>query len=123
MNTKYTMHLKDLVFQATHGYYEHEAKILKEFVVNLTIETSKIPDRKDHLDNLIDYEQVYIVLRERMLQHTPLIETLLLDLADTLLARFQLIRSLTLTIEKKDVFINHFQGQIILSITKERSNV
>jgi dihydroneopterin aldolase len=63
------------MFHAFHGLYEEEKKNGNNFVVNVDIEVDTDGIISD-LQQTVDYVEVFQLIQKRMLQATPLLETL-----------------------------------------------
>ena len=69
-----TVHLSDLRFFAHHGVYDGEPETGGEFEVSLHVRYEEKKIKFTELKNVLNYEEVYHIVRKRMAMPTPLIE-------------------------------------------------
>ncbi len=109
------LNLSQLHFYAHHGLYKEEKILGGEFEVNVTVwhnETSKIPQ---HISEVIDYTNVYSLIKDLMQKPTPLLETLVITIAQAILAKFSQAAEVKVSITKIHPPIVAFGGSITLS--------
>lgn len=115
--------LKDLQFFAFHGLYEEEKVLGNDFLVNLEIGYRPKQFPVQHIEDTIDYAAVYQLVKRRMNIPTPLLETLMSDIAREILAQFSLSDSVTITIEKMRPPVPQFTGSLGVSLTLNREEI
>lgn len=109
-----TIHLHKLLFHSFHGVYEEEQLLGNEFEVNADIEL----DTNEQLTKLrqtVNYVTVYEVIKKRMQQSTPLLETVAQELAQLIHKIDDRIKSVSITIKKLSPPIENFQGEVGVS--------
>ena len=113
-----TINLEDLQFYSFHGLHEEERILGNKFVVKvaLSVETG---NKIIAIDQTIDYELLYMIIKTRMQQPTPLLETLAGDLTDTIIAFDKRIKNVSVTIQKKYLPIAGTEGSVSVSCSKE----
>lgn len=118
MQRKFTIQLRDLAFRAYHGWYPEEQVSGNDFVVNIYLDLiSDIPAVK-HLSDTIDYAQVYALVEKRMNVATPLLETLVEEIADDIHAFDKRIERVQITIDKLHPPIPGLQGRVAVQLEK-----
>ena len=115
------IHLHGLKFFAFHGFFDEERKLGNHFEVNADISyvPSLIPVK--HIEQTINYVNVFGLIEKRMAVPTPLLETIATEIAVAVLADFPLAESVSLTIHKLTPPILNFQGKVGVSFTLNRS--
>lgn len=115
--------LKDLRFFAYHGLYEGEKVLGNDFLVNLEIGYTPENFPAKHINDTIDYAAVYQLVKNRMNIATPLLETLVADIAMDILAQFSLSNYVTISIEKMRPPVPQFIGSLGVSLTLNREEI
>ncbi len=116
----FTISLHNLVFHAFHGLYEEETVLGNEFIVNASVDFDS--DEPVHnLRQTIDYVAVYDIIKQHMLQPTPLLETLAQQITQAILDFDNRIEQVSISIEKKNPPISHMQGSVSVACKKRRS--
>ncbi len=106
-----TIHLHNLLFHAFHGVHEEEQIIGNEFEVNVDIEVSTTYII-NHLQQTINYVDVYAIIHQRMMQSTLLLETVAQELSAAIQSMDEKITSVNITIKKLHPPIEHFVGTV-----------
>jgi dihydroneopterin aldolase len=113
--------LSKLQFHGFHGIHEDEIKAGGDFEVNVTVcfEPAALPVR--HLNETIDYTQLYAVIKQRMERRTRLLETLATEIAAEILSRFLSVKEVAVSIKKLNPPIPFFNGSIAAVYTVKRT--
>lgn len=114
----FTIHLHNLKFFAYHGLYEEERKAGNNFEMDVDV-TADIPPAVAKLEHTVDYAAVYSIIDSRMKQPTPLLETLVHDLAEKIYQYDNRVRSVSITIKKLSAPIKFFNGVVGVSYKKD----
>ena len=114
--------LSQLQFHGYHGVHEEESKAGGNFEVNLVVyfEPLALPVR--HLNETIDYTQLYALIKQRMEKPTRLIETLATEIADEILKQFLNVQQLEVNIKKLNPPIPFFTGSVAASYIVKRGD-
>ena len=105
----FTINLHNLIFHSYHGIHEEERILGNEFEVNVNL--SFIADEYiTTLEQTINYATVYEIIKQRMLTATPLLETLVQDLTDEIRAFDNRIKSISVSVEKKNPPMPNMEG-------------
>jgi dihydroneopterin aldolase len=115
------IHLKNVQFFAYHGIYAEERKLGNYFEVNIDIwhQPNALPVL--HMKDTIDYVRVYELVKQRMAKPTPLLETVVTEIAQSVLAEFKLATKIVISIDKLCPPILSFEGKVGVSFTLERN--
>jgi dihydroneopterin aldolase len=112
--------LQQLEFFGFHGLYEAEKKLGNQFMVDVLIDFTPTVNTVDQLDQTIDYVNVYQLVKAIMEVPTPLLETLVCKIADTILLEHAIAEKVQVSITKQKLPIPHFVGLTTVSIEKVR---
>lgn len=112
--------LDKLVFFGYHGLYAEEKKLGNTYIVDVIIDFTAKKSIIDNLDQTIDYVQVYALIKKWMSMPTPLLETLVGNMADDILKEQLLAEKVMVKITKQHLPIAEFEGTASVSIEKSR---
>ena len=114
----FTINLHNLIFHSYHGIHEEERILGNEFEVNVNL--SFIADEYiTTLEQTINYATVYEIIKQRMLTATPLLETLVQNLAEEIRAFDNRIQSISVSVEKKNPPIANMEGSVSVHYKKD----
>lgn len=114
------IHLHNLTIFANHGIYAEEIILGNEFELNITIGYRPVKLPVKHLSESIDYVAVYDMVKKRMAVPTPLLETVITEIATEILAQFSLAEKVEISIRKKYPPISQMEGSVGVSFTINR---
>ncbi len=113
--------LDNLVFFGYHGLYAEEKKLGNTYIVDVIIDFTPKQSSIHHLEQTIDYVQVYALIKKWMAIPTPLLETLVGNMADDILKEQVLAEKVMVKIIKQHLPIAEFEGTASVSIEKSRA--
>ena len=116
------IYLNDLIFNGFHGVYPAEKKIGNTFKVDVRIQLNSVTKTIEKLEQTIDYVQVYALIQKIMAVPTPLLETIVTNIADQILAAHPLAESVYVKITKQQLSVPYFEGTTAVDIERFRSN-
>ena len=116
------IYLNDLIFNGFHGVYPAEKKIGNTFKVDVRIQFTPSTKTIDKLEQTIDYVQVYALIQKIMEVTTPLLETIVANIADQILVAYPLAESVYVKIIKQQLSVPYFEGTTAVDIDRIRSN-
>jgi len=114
-----TVRLHDLHFYAFHGILEEEKKIGNDYVVNVSLEFHENEEVITHIDDTINYESIYQMIRKRMSIPTPLLETIVMETGNKIHAEYPDLKSIFVSIKKVHPPIEGIQGAAEVSWQKK----
>lgn len=117
------IHLHDVLFHSMHGLYEEEKLIGGEFLVNLSAGFTPPKEPVHLLNDTVDYVAVYELVKKRMNNPSPLLETIAMEIAQQILAQFSIIREVQISIKKLHPPIAAFEGAVGVSFSLKRENL
>jgi 7,8-dihydroneopterin aldolase/epimerase/oxygenase len=113
--------LSNLRFYAHHGLYKEEKILGGEFEVNITIWHKEKSMPVMHIDDAIDYTKIYSLIKERMQNPTPLLETLVTTITQEILTKFSMAEEVKISITKIHPPIIAFGGSVSVSYHLKRN--
>ena len=116
------IYLNDLIFNGFHGVYPSEKKIGNTFKLDLRIQLTPTTKTIDQLEQTIDYVQVYALIQKIMAVPTPLLETIVTNIADQILGAHPMAESVYVKITKQQLSVPYFEGTTAVDIERTRSN-
>lgn len=112
-----TIQLNNLHFFSFHGVHEEEKVLGNNFVLQASISFDE-SEKVTALDHTINYVSVYQIIKKRMETPTALLETLAQDLAELIYAFDSRIKSISISIEKKNAPIANIEGSVSVHYKK-----
>jgi dihydroneopterin aldolase len=115
------IYLNDLLFNGFHGVYPAEKKIGNTFKVDVRIQMTPTTKTIHKLEDTIDYVQVYALIQKIMAVPTPLLETIVANIADQILAAQPIAESVYVKITKLQLAVFNFEGTTSVSIERNKN--
>jgi len=112
-----TIQLKNLIFFAYHGVHEEEKILGNTYGVNVDL-SFEAADNITALEQTINYVSVYNIIKQRMSIPAALLETLAQELANQIYASDNRIKSITVSVDKKNPPIANIEGSVGVIYTK-----
>lgn len=109
-----TIHLHKLQFHAHHGLYELEKFSGNTFEIDVDVDVA-IHGQVTKLTQTVNYATVYEVIKLRMKDPTPLLETLAQDLTTLIHDIDEKIIAVNISLKKLSPPIENFQGVVGVS--------
>jgi dihydroneopterin aldolase len=116
------IYLNDLIFNGFHGVYPAEKKIGNTFKVDVRIQMTPATKTIHQLEDTIDYVQVYALIQKIMAVPTPLLETIVANIADQILAAHPIAELVYVKITKLLLSVPYIEGMTEVVIERSRSN-
>jgi dihydroneopterin aldolase len=105
-----TVALNNLQFFAFHGVLEEERKIGNNYLVDVSLEFHENAEVITHINDTINYEYIYQLIRKRMNVPTPLLETIVMETGNQIHNEFSDLKSIFISIKKIHPPIEGIQG-------------
>lgn len=115
-----TIRLSDVQFYAYHGLYAVEKLKGNQFVIDLEVKYHPAIIPVTDIQQTIDYVALYSLLQKRMNVATPLLETLVMDIAEQILDQYLLVEEVNISIKKLHPPIANFDGTVGVSFELKR---
>jgi 7,8-dihydroneopterin aldolase/epimerase/oxygenase len=114
-----TVELNHLRFFAFHGVYTEELKTGNEFEVNAKVNFRTDKGLITHLHDTVNYARVYNIIDEIMKHHEPLLETVVMKIAEEIHKEFSTVGSVDIQLIKLHPPIINFTGNVAVRYHKE----
>jgi dihydroneopterin aldolase len=112
MASTFTIQLHQLRFSAPHGFYNEEAAVGNEFEVNISLSVDAPRQKVMSLDETINYADVYQIVKNIFALRTALLETLTMEIAESLKKHFPFLQKASVQIIKLHPPITAFTGSV-----------
>ncbi len=119
MHEQLTIQLEGLRFFAEHGMYAEEIKIGNEFEVDLLIRYAVTESPVVSIGQVINYVDVYLLLKEEMAEPKHLLETCAMKIVERLHQQFKSINKIEISLKKLSPPITNFTGSVGITISKD----
>ena len=110
--------LHNLRFFAHHGMYEEEKKVANEFDVDLEV-SFEANDTIVSINESINYVKLYELVKKHMLQEQRLLETIAMNITNSIHEQYPQVKKISITITKKYPPVINFSGNVAVSYVKE----
>lgn len=107
-----TIELKDLYFEATHGWYDEEAVTGTSFKVSVAATFDTTTAVITTLDKTINYAAVYAIVKDIFSQREKLLETVASKIAAAVHEAYPQVKLFEITITKFKAPISNFIGTV-----------
>jgi 7,8-dihydroneopterin aldolase/epimerase/oxygenase len=114
-----TVHLSDLRFFAHHGAYDGEPDAGGEFEVHLHVKYEEKKIKFDNLKNILNYEELYHIVKKRMAMPTPLMEEVAESIIRKIRHEYSFVKEISISIFKLHPPIENFQGKVGVTLQKK----
>lgn len=114
----FTINLHHLIFHSFHGVYDEERILGNTFEVNVSI-AFVAHQQVTSLEETINYVSVYEIIKQRMSQTTPLLETLAQELTQKIYDFDNRIKTISVSVEKKNPPISNMEGSVSVTYKKD----
>jgi 7,8-dihydroneopterin aldolase/epimerase/oxygenase len=117
-----TIFVNGLVLHAYHGVMPHEAKVGQPFVLDIVLDIDLVEaSRSDMLKHTVSYEQLVKTASEAFSSRRyRLVEAAAGAIADAVLDRYRLVRSVRVTVRKPQAPIAATFDDVGVTITRAR---
>jgi len=114
-----TIHLHKLMMNAHHGIYEEEEQVGANYELNLDVKFDEGNSSFERIDETINYEELFNVVKKKMMVPTPLLEKVCEGIIRKIRHEFSGVREITISIYKLDAPMENFQGKVGVTMRKK----
>ena len=114
-----TISLSQLRFFAKHGLYAEEKKTGNEFEVNLAVSYHPTTGTVEDISGIINYVQLYELLKTEMQQPRDLLETFLIEVTEKIHHSFLQVKKINISITKLHPPVAKFTGTVGVQYCRE----
>jgi dihydroneopterin aldolase len=113
-----SVHLSGLSFYAFHGIYEGESKMGNNYEVDVVVNYDEGDQALNELSNVINYEEVYEIVKKRMAIPTPLLEEVAEAMIRKIKHQHKQVKDIAVSIFKLQPPIQALQGKVGITLHK-----
>src|SRR6266446_6274441 len=106
-----TVHLHNLHFNSFHGIHEEEKILGNEYLIDASVEFHEERAVITSIQDTINYEDIYNIMKERMSLPTHLLETIVMEIGNEIHIEFPQVRSINISLKKMYPPIEGIQGE------------
>lgn len=114
-----TIHLHNLKFYSYHGVHEEEKLLGNEYELNADVQFHEEHAVIDSLSKTINYVDVYDAIKKRMRTPSPLLETVVIDIGNSIHEQYGYVRSIRISLKKVHPPIESIEGSVGVTWYKE----
>ena len=114
-----TIHLHNVILFAHHGVYEEEGRVGSSYELNLDVKFEERKEEFERLDDTINYEDLFIIVKKKMMAPTPLLEKVCEGIIRKIKHEYASVREITISIFKLDAPMENFQGRVGVTMRKK----
>lgn len=114
----FIINLHNLIFFSFHGLYEEERILGNNYEVNVVL-SYHTDQHINKVEQTINYAPVYEIIKKRMSIPTPLLETITQDLTQLIHNFDNRIKTVSVSIEKKNPPIPNMEGSVNVTYKKD----
>jgi 7,8-dihydroneopterin aldolase/epimerase/oxygenase len=105
-----TVHLCNLHFNSFHGILEEEKILGNEYIIDASVEFHEEKTVITSIHDTINYTDIYNIIKERMSEPSPLLETIVMEIGNEIHNEFPQIRSINISLKKMHPPIEGIRG-------------
>jgi dihydroneopterin aldolase len=113
--------LHNIIFRAYHGLYEEERINGNDFELSVEVKYHPKENSIQSIEHTINYETIFRLIEERMKVATPLLETVVMELADNILQQFSFAEEVVISIKKLHPPIHNLKGSVGVNYSLKRN--
>jgi dihydroneopterin aldolase len=114
-----TIHLNNLRFFSFHGLHEEETLLGNEYEINADVRFHEEQERIDSLDKTVNYADIFELIKQRMQIATPLLETVVMDIGNSISQKYSNVRLINISLKKLHPPIEGIEGSVGVTWHKE----
>ena len=115
----FSIELKNLRFFSAHGIYEEERVLGNLYCVNCTVAFTEQERIIERIEDTVNYQRIFEIIRDRMNNPTPLLETVCMKIGQDIHQTFPQLNSIHLSIEKEHPPVEGLEGAFCVIWNKE----
>ena len=95
-----TVHLHNLHFNSFHGIHEEEKILGNEYLIDASVEFHEERNVIHSIQDTINYEDIYNIIKERMNVPSHLLETVVMEIGNEIHNEYPQLRSINISLKK-----------------------
>jgi 7,8-dihydroneopterin aldolase/epimerase/oxygenase len=117
-----TVELQNMLLQGHHGVYEEERRLANTFEVNLSVLYNEKGAKLQKLQDTVDYEILFSIVKEKMDKPGQLLEQIGQEVIHAIRKKYSFVREISISIYKLQVPIESFQGRAGVTLRRKYKN-
>ncbi len=105
-------------FFSLHGYYPEEQLLGNRYVVDVIVELDRDPQPGDRLEDTLNYEKIFEIVKRNMNKSVKLLETVLHHVHADILSEYPEVYSIDVCICKRRPLIDSLIGESVVQFKK-----
>jgi dihydroneopterin aldolase len=114
-----TIKLDNVRLHGYHGIHEEERKVMNTFEVSLDVSYLDDDASFERIEETISYADLYEILQQKIAVPVSLLEKICLDVIREIKDRYPNVRSVKISIYKLQAPIEHFQGKVGVTMSRQ----
>jgi len=114
-----SIELVDVHIYAFHGIFAGEEKIGNPYIINLSVKYDEKDNDFDNINNTINYEELYKIVKQRMAIPTGLLEKICVNIIRHIRHQYPFTKEINLSIQKLQPPLHDFQGKVGVSMNRK----
>lgn len=107
-----SIQLVNVELYAFHGIFEGEEKVGNPYLVNLSVAFDERDKSFDEINETINYEELYNIVKQRMQIRTGLVEKICINIIRHIKHQYPFVKEVDLSIRKLQPPLQEFQGSV-----------
>ena len=113
-----TVELQNLVFQAHHGVYHEEKKVMNQFEVNLLVRYEEGATDFSSVKDVVSYVHLYDIVKEKIQVPVFLLEKICQSIILEISGQYPYVKEISISIYKLRAPIQNFVGKAGVTMQK-----
>lgn len=114
-----SIELVNVHLYAYHGIFEGEEKSGNPYIINLSVKYDERENDFDSINDTINYEELYNIVKQRMAIPTGLLEKICVNVIRHIKHHYPFVKEIDLSIQKIKPPLNEFQGNVGVSMNRK----
>jgi 7,8-dihydroneopterin aldolase/epimerase/oxygenase len=114
-----SIELVDVHMYGYHGIFEGEEKAGNPYIVNLRVKYNEKDNDFESINDTINYEDLYQIVKQRMQIPTGLLEKICANVIRHIKHQYPFVKEVDLSIQKLQPPLQEFQGNVGVSMNRK----
>ena len=114
-----TIHLHKILFFSYHGIHDEEKILGNEYELYADIQFNEEQEVIHSIQQTINYVDIYQLIQQRMSIPSPLLETIIMDIGNTIKKKYEKVKLISIHLKKIHPPVSGIQGSVAVSWKKE----
>jgi dihydroneopterin aldolase len=114
-----SIELVNVQLYAFHGIFEGEEKVGNPYIINLSVKYDEKDKNFEDINDTINYEDLYNIIKQRMQIPTGLLEKICVGIIRHIKHQYPFVKEVDLSIRKLQPPLQEFQGNVGVSMNRK----